>query len=194
MHIFIVYAHPSEDSFTRAARDEFIRGLENVGHTYEISELYKMEFKTDMSEQEYYREANYRQDIPLADDVREEQGKINRADAIVFIYPVFWTEAPAKLVGWFDRVWTYGFAYGERTMKKLSKAIVICITGHSSEKLQEYGHLKSMQTVMLGDRLFDRVNESRMIVLDGMTRLDPEGRAKNREKHLRMVYEAATSL
>ncbi len=194
MHIFIVYAHPSEDSFTRAARDEFIRGLENAGYTYEISDLYKMEFKTDMSEQEYYREANYRQDIALADDVREEQGKINRADAIVFIYPVFWTEAPAKLVGWFDRVWTYGFAYGERTMKKLSKAIVICITGHSSEKLQEYGHLKSMQTVMLGDRLFDRVGESRMIVLDGMTRLDPERRANNLEKHLRTVYEAAISL
>ncbi len=194
MHIFIVYAHPSEDSFTRAARDEFIRGLENVGHTYEISDLYKMEFKTDMSEQEYYREANYRRDIPLTGDVREEQGKINRADAIVFIYPVFWTEAPAKLVGWFDRVWTYGFAYGERTMKKLSKAIVICITGHSAEKLQEYGHLKSMQTVMLGDRLFDRVSESRMIVLDGMTRLEPERRAENLEKHLRTAYEAATSL
>jgi NAD(P)H dehydrogenase (quinone) len=194
MHVFIVYAHPSEDSFTRTARDEFIRGLENVGHTYEISDLYEMEFKTDMSEQEYYREANYRQDISLTDDVREEQGKINGADAIVFIYPVFWTEAPAKLVGWFDRVWTYGFAYGERTMKKLSKAVVICVTGHSSEKLQEYGHLKSMQTVMLGDRLFDRVGESRMIVLDGMTRFDPERRAKNREKHLRTVYEAATSL
>ncbi|MGE5605893.1 MAG: hypothetical protein ACM3YE_09395 [Bacteroidota bacterium] len=31
MHVFIVYAHPSEDSFTRAVRDEFIRGLENAG-------------------------------------------------------------------------------------------------------------------------------------------------------------------
>jgi NAD(P)H dehydrogenase (quinone) len=194
MHVFIVYAHPSEDSFTRAARDEFIRGLESVGHTFEISDLYNMKFKTDISEQEYYREANYRQDLPITDDVRDEQGKINRADAIVFIYPVFWTEAPAKLVGWFDRVWTYGFAYGERTMKKLSKAIVVCISGHTTEKLQEYGHLKSMQTVMLGDRLFDRVGESRMIVLDGMTRLDPERRAKNQDKHLRTVYEAATSL
>lgn len=37
MHVFIVYAHPSEDSFTRAAQDEYIRGLENAGHTYEIS-------------------------------------------------------------------------------------------------------------------------------------------------------------
>lgn len=31
-----------------------------------------------------------------------EQEKIQNSDAIVFIYPIFWTEAPAKLVGWFD--------------------------------------------------------------------------------------------
>ena len=41
----------------------------------------------------------------------------NMCDA--FIYPVFWTEAPAKLVGWFDRVWSYGLAYGEKTMNML---------------------------------------------------------------------------
>lgn len=35
-----------------------------------------------------------------------EQKKIQESDAIVFIYPVFWTEAPAKLVGWFDRTET----------------------------------------------------------------------------------------
>jgi hypothetical protein len=23
-----------------------------------------------------------------------------------------WAEAPAKLVGWFDRVWSHGFAWG----------------------------------------------------------------------------------
>ncbi len=188
MHVFIVYAHPSEDSFTRAARDEFIRGLENAGHTYEISDLYKMKFNAEMSEAEYLREANYRSDLPVAVDVMEEQNKINRSDAIVFIYPVFWTEAPAKLVGWFDRVWTYGFAYGERSMKRLSKALVICISGHTLEKLEEYGHLASMKTVMLGDRIFDRAYESKMVALDGTTKADMELRSKNWPKHLATAY------
>ncbi|MDR3130027.1 MAG: NAD(P)H-dependent oxidoreductase [Treponema sp.] len=31
MNIFIVYVHPSEDSFTRRIRDRFIEGLESVG-------------------------------------------------------------------------------------------------------------------------------------------------------------------
>lgn len=157
MHVFIVYAHPSEDSFTHIARNEFIKGLESIGHTYEISDLYKMKFNSEMSEAEYFRESNYRDDIPIAEDIIAEQAKINRSDAIVFIYPVFWTEAPVKLVGWFDRVWTYGFAYGEqRSMKKLDKALVLCVAGHTTERLDEYGHLESMKRVMLGDRIFDR--------------------------------------
>ena len=114
MKVFIVYCHPSENSFTRCVRDEFIKGLKDAGYEYTVSDLYKMDFKTDMTEQEYLRDAYYRNTPDLADDVLDEQAKINTSDAIVFIYPVFWSEAPAKLVGWFDRVWSYGFAYGEK--------------------------------------------------------------------------------
>lgn len=193
MHVFIVYTHPSEDSFTRHVRDEFIKGITSVGHTYEISDLYKMSFNSDMSEKEYLREANYLIDLPIADDVLNEQEKINRSDAIVFIYPVFWTEAPAKLVGWFNRVWTYGFAYGNRTMKKLSKALVLCIAGNTISHLDKYGHLESMKKVMLGDRIFDRAYESNMIVLDGMTK-ENELRNKNWVNHLKIAFEAGASI
>ena len=192
MHVFIVYAHPSEDSFTRYVRDEFIKGIESVGHTYEISDLYKMGFNSEISEAEYLREANYQVDTPIEQDVINEQEKINRCDAIVFIYPVFWTEAPAKLVGWFDRVWTYGFAYGDRTMKKLSKALILCVAGHTISNLTQYGHLESMRTVMLGDRIFDRAYESNMIILDGMTKATAEIRKQNWEKHLLTAFKAGT--
>lgn len=193
MHVFIVYAHPSKDSFTRVVRDEFLKGLEAAENTYEISDLYEMGFNPEMSESEYYRESNYRLDLPVPDDVIKEQAKINRCDAIVFIYPVFWTEAPAKLVGWFDRVWTYGFAYGERTMKKLAKALFICITGNTMEMLNQFNHIKSMETVMLGDRIFDRALESKMIVLDGMTKENYDQRNSNWKKHLKTVYDAGRS-
>jgi NAD(P)H dehydrogenase (quinone) len=193
-HVFIVYAHPSEDSFTREVRDAFIRGLADAGHTYEISDLYKMGFKSEISEEEYQRESNYREDLPLESDVRAEQQKINRCDALVFIYPVFWTEAPAILVGWFDRVWTYGFAYGNRTMKKLNKALILCITGHTKENLAKFGHLASMRTVMIGDRLFDRVASAEMIVFDGMTKFDNELRISNREGHLKKAFELGKNI
>lgn len=194
MKVFIVYAHPSEDSFTKHVRDSFIKGLKSSGHTYIISDLYSMGFITDMSESEYQREANYLDNDSIPQDVKDEQEKINQSDAIIFIYPVFWTEAPAKLVGWFDRVWTYGFAYGNRKMKKLEKALVICVTGHSLHRLKEYGHLESMRTVMLGDRLFDRVISKDMIVLDSMTKYNMQARKENWDKHLLTAYRAGETL
>jgi NAD(P)H dehydrogenase (quinone) len=194
MKVFIVYAHPSEDSFTRHVRDRFVKGLEAAGHSYMISDLYKMGFVTDMSEAEYLRESNFRAELPVPGDVQAEQNKINDSNAIVFIYPVFWTEAPAKLVGWFDRVWTYGFAYGDRKMKKLDKGLVICVTGHSLQQLKEYGHLESMKTVMLGDRLFDRVRSKEMIVLDSMTKYNMDTRKKNWDKHLQTAFEAGRTI
>ena len=95
MKVFIVYCHPSADSFSREIKDAFILGLENAGHTYEVSDLYKMNFETDMSESEYLREAYYRRELTVSEDVKAEQEKINSSDAIAFIYPVFWTETSA---------------------------------------------------------------------------------------------------
>lgn len=188
MNVFIVYAHPSRDSFTSHVKNTFIKGLTDAGHTYVLSDLYQMKFNADMSEEEYLRESNLRTDLPVPEDVLSEQARINSSDAIVFIYPVFWTEAPSKLVGWFDRVWTYGFAYGERTMKKLKKALVLCVAGRTLESLHQYGNLESMKNVMLGDRIFDRAEVSKMIVLDGTTKANKELRDDNWNKHLKTAY------
>ena len=100
----------------------------------------------------WFRDANYRNTPSVAEDVLIEQEKINSVYAIAFIYPVFWTEAPAKLVGWFDRVWSYGFAYGEKTMKVLDKELILCSAGNPIERLEELDLLDSMKKVMLGDR------------------------------------------
>jgi NAD(P)H dehydrogenase (quinone) len=194
MQAFIVYAHPSEDSFTRQVRDSFIRGLESAGWGYVISDLYKMRFQTDISEAEYLREGYYRREAPVPDDVAAEQAKINSSSAIVFIYPVFWSDAPAKLTGWFDRVWTYGFAYGEnRTMKQLEKGLCLCSAGNTMEYLLETGLLDSMKRVMLQDRLFDRVKTKEMIVLDGTSR-EMESRKTHWEDHLRRAFDAGAAL
>ena len=188
MNVFIVYCHPSEDSFTKHMCEAFIKGITDSGNEYIISDLYKMGFQTDMTEEEYLRDANYRNTPNVAEDVLVEQEKINSADAIAFIYPVFWTEAPAKLVGWFDRVWSYGFAYGEKTMKVLDKAIILCSAGNPIERLEEYGLLDSMKRVMLGDRLFERAKKMEFIVFDSTSR-ENELREKNWDANLQKAYE-----
>lgn len=193
MKVFIVYCHPSEDSFTKNMRDAFIKGVTDSGNDYVISDLYKMDFQTDITEEEYLRDANYRNTPVVAEDVLAEQEKINSADAIAFIYPVFWTEAPAKLVGWFDRVWSYGFAYGEKTMKVLDKAMILCSAGNLIKRLEEFGLLDSMKRVMLGDRLFGRAKQMEFIVFDNTSR-ENKLRVKNWDTNLQKAYEAGKGL
>ena len=193
MRAFIVYCHPSEDSFTRAMRDAFMEGVTDSGNECILSDLYKMGFRTDMTEEEYLRDAYYRTTPDVADDVLAEQAKVNSSDAIAFIYPVFWTEAPAKLVGWFDRVWSHGFAYGERTMKTLDKALVLCSAGNSIDHLEQFGLLDSMRRVMLGDRLFGRARETEFVVFDSTSR-ENELREKNWDENLRRAYEMGATL
>ena len=193
MKALIVYCHPSEDSFTRHVRDAFIKGITDSGNEYILSDLYAMDFRTDMSEKEYLRDANYRNTNDLAEDVLAEQEKVNAADAIVLIYPVFWTEAPAKLVGWFSRVWSYGFAYGEKRMKTLDKALILCTAGNTKERLEQFGLLDSMKKVMFGDRFFNRIRKQEFVVFDGMTR-ELKQREQNWEQNLATAYEKGRTL
>ena len=198
MHTHIVYCHPSENSLTAEIRDSFLRGLKDSGKTYTISDLYKMDFKTDMSEPEYLRDAFYNAEPPLSPDVLAEQALVNAADALVFIYPVFWTEAPAKLVGWFDRVWTFGFAYGDASvkasMKKLSKALVLACSGNTEAALREQGRLQAMENVMLDDRIYDRAEQKEFVLMGGTERNNAALRAQMREQHLEKAYQLACAL
>ena len=189
MHIYIVFAHPSQDSFNREVLDAFSGGLRDAGHTYEIGDLYRMDFESEMDLAQYNREVGLDPNAPLLDDVRAEQEKIDRADALAFIYPVWWSDFPAKLKGWFDRVLTYGYAYfyddnEERyTEIEIKKAIVICSAGHTLEHLEEIGIAESMNRIMLNDRLLGvGVKEARMEILGGMMPKDDTYRQENLEK------------
>ena len=147
--------------------ESFIRGVLDSGNTCTVSDLYALDFDGDITEAEYLRDANYRDTGECPPEIRAEQDRINNSDALVFVYPVFWTEAPAKLKGWFDRVWSFGFAYGaNRRMKTIPTSLVMCCAGHSIETLEQFGYLESMKKVMLNDRLNDRAQRREFVVYD----------------------------
>ncbi|HWP97348.1 MAG TPA: NAD(P)H-dependent oxidoreductase [Syntrophomonadaceae bacterium] len=181
MHLLIVYCHPSDVSFTRTLLDSFIRGLKTSKHSYELSDLYRMNFRSDMNEEEYYRESGREADKPLPPDIELEHEKINRADGLVFIYPVWWSDCPAKMKGWFDRVYTLGYAYGceagkhfTNNLKRIKKALVICPAGHPLAYLEQIGIAPSMRKTMIDDRLLGvGIQEAQLIILGGTLAQDP---------------------
>jgi NAD(P)H dehydrogenase (quinone) len=197
MHVYVLFAHPAEDSFNQAVLDAFTRGLRDAGHSYEIADLYAMDFVSEMDAIEYEREVGLDPEAPLSRDVKREHEKIDRADALAFIYPVWWSDCPAKLKGWFDRVLTYGYAYfyseAEERFTKISieKAVVICSAGHTVEHLEETGIAEAMRRIMLNDRLLGiGVKAARMEILGGMMPKDDT----YREANLKQAYEIGKSL
>ena len=191
MHVYVILAHPSKKSFSRSVLDAFARGLKDAGHTYEVADLYEMGFQSEMDETQYFRETSGDPELPVPRDVATEQVKIDRADGLAFVYPVWWSDCPAKLKGWFDRVLTYGYAYvydadGARgTRMSIEKALVLCSAGHTVEHLEEIGIADSMRRIMLNDRLLGvGVKQSRMEILGGMMPLDDS----RRDLNLRRAY------
>jgi NAD(P)H dehydrogenase (quinone) len=192
MHIYVVFAHPSQQSFSRLVLEAFARGLKDAGHSYEVADLYEMGFQSEMDEAQYLRETSGDPSLPVPGDVKDEQAKLNRAQGLAFVFPVWWSDCPAKLKGWFDRVLTCGYAYvydaeGTRSTKiAIQKALVLCPAGHTAEHLEEIGIAESMRRVMLNDRLLGiGVERAHLEILGGMMPLDDTYRDRN----LRRAYD-----
>ena len=189
LHVYVVFCHPSHKSFTFSVLESFLAGLGEAGHTCEVGDLYAMAFQSDMDLDQYERETSLEPSLPVSADVAAEQAKIARAGALVLIYPVWWSDCPAKLKGWFDRVWTFGYAYtyenGSHGAPGIgpARALAICPAGHPVEHLEEIGIAQSMRCVMLNDRLRGvGIQDARMEILGGMVNRDPAVRQRNLDR------------
>ena len=176
MNILIVYAHPSKKSYTFQVLEKLKHALAKEKWNVAISDLYASNFVSDMSEEEYEREGFAKTALPIPPDVLAEQEKIEKADCIIFLYPVWWSDCPAKLKGWFDRVYSVGYAYGQnetsRKMKTIPYGLVICTAGHPNTFLHEIEMAQSMEKIMLEDRLGKRFTHKEMIILGGTLELE----------------------
>ncbi len=124
MDVFWLYAHPEAASLGAALHDEGVRALENHGHRVTVSDLYAMKWKPTVDADDFtahdpdqrllVASASQRafETATLSADIRAEQAKLDRADAVVVQFPLWWYGMPAILKGWFDRVFVKGFAYG----------------------------------------------------------------------------------
>ncbi|MEH7443608.1 NAD(P)H-dependent oxidoreductase [Bacillus sp. JJ1122] len=153
MNILIVFAHPEPKSFNAAMKNTAVTTLMDQGHSVKVSDLYEMNFNPvvgrgdflQMKNPDYFHyllEQAYASDTEgFAKDIADEQAKIKWADLIIFQFPLWWTDPPAILKGWFDRVLAYKFAYAgghrfEKGLLKGKKAMLSITTGGSPD---EYG-------------------------------------------------------
>lgn len=106
MKHLIIYVNPDEKSFSHEIKEYVKEFSLKKGHEIEIRDLYKLNFNPVLTLEELELEKKKE----VLDDVKEEQKYIDWADAITFVYPVWW-QIPAMMKGYFDRVLSYGYAY-----------------------------------------------------------------------------------
>ena len=108
MKTLVIYAHPYEKSFCSAILAECLSTL----GTADLIDLYKDGFNPVMSREELglYSRGGFRD--PL---VKEYQEKIAANRRLVFIFPIWWYDAPAILRGFFDKVLLKDFAFDDST-------------------------------------------------------------------------------
>ncbi|HEY4611053.1 MAG TPA: NAD(P)H-dependent oxidoreductase [Ilumatobacteraceae bacterium] len=109
MQVVLVVAHPDPESFTHAIAATAIAGLQRAGHDVSLLDLYDEEFRPAMSLDERLA---YHGDRPILDPMVERHARIvQEADALVFVYPTWWSTMPAILKGWLERVMVPGVGF-----------------------------------------------------------------------------------
>lgn len=107
MKHLIVYVNPEVESFSHRILETVKEYSLEKGHEVEVRDLYKMGFNPVLSEKEIKA---LEKDGSVPADVKKEQDYLDWAEVITFIYPIWWM-IPAMVKGYFDRVFSYEYAY-----------------------------------------------------------------------------------
>ncbi len=125
MKTVIVFNHPYEGSYCNAILHSVTKGLEKSNREYDIIHLDKDEFNPVMTSQDL---KGFRDKQPVDPKVVEYKQRLEQADQVIFIFPIWWELMPALTKGFIDKVIFPGVAYdyanGSNTrMKPLLKNI-----------------------------------------------------------------------
>ena len=150
MHVLTVFDHPQRKHFPGVVLDALVEGIVQAGHTAEVADLHAEGFDPRFTAEDH---AHFWGGPRPADSVREA-ARVEAADALAFVFPVYWWSFPALLKGWIDRVFTAGWAYSvdaESTSRgHLSdKPVMLIGTGGIRETTYaKYGYGEAMRTLI----------------------------------------------
>lgn len=151
MHSLIVVAHPEPSSLTHAIAAHIGQGIlaADPTHTVTIADLHAEGFDPRFNRAD---NALFRGSAGVPADVTAEQARLNAANALVLVYPLYWWSFPALLKGWIDRVLTHGWAYAEGADGKVEKKLqhlqvhLVGVGGAGAEMIERRGYGAAMQT------------------------------------------------
>jgi NAD(P)H dehydrogenase (quinone) len=179
MQVLIVLAHPKSDSFNAAVCKALVEGLRQAGHSAEVADLYAEGFVPSLNGAELETLGTG----PPAKDVARYQERILAAQALAFIFPVWWFGPPAILKGFIDRVFQENWAYRFKASGLVEgllphdKALVVSSAGASAKLYKLFRFGKPMRKTfdewtlkVCGIRQIKHVTFHDVVVTDDKTR------------------------
>ncbi|MGM5480143.1 MAG: NAD(P)H-dependent oxidoreductase [Nanobdellota archaeon] len=103
-NILIINGHPMKKTFNDALAKAYKTGAKKGKHAVKEIKLSKDKFDPTLRTFDKSKESS-------ASAIRKYQKEISKADHLVVIYPTWWLTMPALLKGFFDKVFSSGFAY-----------------------------------------------------------------------------------
>lgn len=180
MKVLVVSAHPSNESFVGTLRTAVLEELTQMNHEIRHHDLYAEEFNPVFSA---YERLNHVGDVEMKlqnlPDLRVHVQDIQWAEALVLVYPTWWSGQPAILKGWIDRVLMNEVAWvlpeGAARIRPLLTNIrkVVVVTTHGSSKLVnslqgESGKRTAFRSIRL---MFNKRTRCHWIGLYGLDRI-----------------------
>ena len=136
MNVLVVHCHPDPASFVASVRDRVLRALDGTGHVVRVTDLYAEGFDPcfDAGDRRAHLEPG------TAPAQQRHADNLRWCDALVLVYPTWWSGQPAMLKGWIDRVWVNGVAWslppGTSRLRPLLRNVrrIVVVTTHGSSK------------------------------------------------------------
>ncbi|MGD0505325.1 MAG: NAD(P)H-dependent oxidoreductase [Steroidobacteraceae bacterium] len=149
MKHILVAAHPVADSFTMGLVHAYATELEQLGHSQQTYDLYRIGFNPVLAAHELVAVSH---DHPASADVAQAQDDIRAADALTVFYPLWWLSMPAMMKGYIDRVFARGFAYEShngivRGLLSGKKSVLITVSGAPLPLLVQSGNWNAVQVL-----------------------------------------------
>ena len=108
MNVVVVLGHPSANSYCAAIFQVVSEALKKQ-HQVSAIRLADENFVTAMSSAE--RRAYETEQPLISDETKRYAELLQNAEALIFVYPTWWSGLPAQLKGWFERVFVLGVAF-----------------------------------------------------------------------------------
>ncbi|MCG9692592.1 NAD(P)H-dependent oxidoreductase [Vibrio sp. Isolate22] len=116
MRVLVVFNHPYERSYCNSILDSIKEGLEEAKHEFDLIHLDNDNFDPVMRSKDLQAFAIARNEPDKAyklldPQVLEYKQRIERAEHIVFVFPIWWELMPALMKGFIDKLVFPGIAY-----------------------------------------------------------------------------------